>query len=294
MSTEDAAARESRFPRCWALGSVRSRSQLRPALADRSFRYGDGVFCTLAIRNGRLLDASAQISRLTESAGAIGLQLPAPVRSLGAVSAVLSQLGVGPTTNAVARIQVSAGTGGRGYARGAAEPWELIELLPCPRPRDLTVAVLPESESCLSPLPAVKACSALPHVLCAAAADRRGVTEGIRTKGGVLLEAAAANVFWFAGGALRTPSTELPIYPGVTRAVTIDVARGLGWRVEEGVFAPDGLRASRGAFLTNAVRGVEPLAALDGTQCPWPEELERLRQAVERHRNVNGLAIDAT
>jgi branched-subunit amino acid aminotransferase/4-amino-4-deoxychorismate lyase len=208
------------------------------------------------------------------------------------VSAVLSQLGAGPRTNAVARIQVSAGAGGRGYARGAAEPWELVELLPRPGSRSLTATVLPEEESHVSPLPAVKVCSALPHVLCAAAAVRRGATEGIRTRGGAVLEASAANLFWFADGALWTPSTGLPIYPGVTRAVTIEVARGLGWRVEEGTFDPDELRAGRGAFLTNAVRGVEPLAALDGTDCSWPEELERLREAVERHRDVNGLAID--
>jgi branched-chain amino acid aminotransferase/4-amino-4-deoxychorismate lyase len=279
--------------RCWAKGSVLPRDQAHPAIDERSFRYGDGVFCSVAVRRGRLLDAPAQISRLMASATAIGIEVPETVRTPGAVCAVLSRLGAGPGTNAVARIQVSAGSGGRGYARDTAEAWELVELLPAPGRRELTVAVLREAESHLSPLPAVKSCSALPHVLFAAAATRLGVAEGIRTNDGALLEASAANLFWSAGGVLHTPSTDLPLYPGVTRAVTIEVARELGWRVDEGAFAPEALRTGGAVFLTNAARGVEPVAALDGAARPWPEELEALREAVERHRDLNGLAIDA-
>jgi len=271
---------------------VRPPDEARPSVSDRSFRYGDAVFCTLIIRHGRLLDADAQIENLTASARAIGISVPGPVRSPRSLCAVLRRLGTGASTEAVVRVQVTAGASGRGYARGsAADAWELVELLPVPPSRSVSVAVLSEAESHVSPLPAVKSCNALPHVLCATAAARLGVDEAIRTSGGVLLEGCSANLFWAADGTLFTPAAELPIYPGATRAVVREVALGAGWRVDEGAFPARSLGAARGAFLTNAVRGVEPIAAIDGRSVEWPGELETLRTLVERHREANGRPV---
>jgi branched-subunit amino acid aminotransferase/4-amino-4-deoxychorismate lyase len=98
----------------------------------------------------------------------------------------------------VVRVQVSAVAGERGYRRSAKTAWELVELHPLPAPRTLTVTVLGAEEAPIPSLPAVKSCSSLAHVLCAAAAERRGVDEAVRTAGGRLLEASASNLFWEA------------------------------------------------------------------------------------------------
>lgn len=249
------------------------------------------MFCTLALRSGRLLDANRQLGRLASSAKTIGLSVPAAVRGPDGLCAVLRELGVDGSSDAVVRVQVNAGVSGRGYARGDSESWELVELLPEPSTRTLTIAVLPESESILSPLPAVKSCSALPHVLCASAAARLGVAEAVRTTRGALLEASASNLFWAGDRTLFTPSAELPLYPGATREVVIEVAREAGWKVEEGRFDAQSLKAARAAFLTNATRGVEPVAFVDGVAVAWPEELAALRSSVERHRDERGIPV---
>ena len=276
---------------CWAAGVLRPSSELRPHLGDRAFRYGDGVFATLALRRGCLLDATAHVERLKASSGAIGLTVPESVSSADRLRHILRLLGVDRTTNGVVRVQVSAGPGGRGYRRGEDAAWELVELHPPPGPRILTVAVLEAEEAPVPSLAAVKSCSSLAHVLCAVAAERRGVAEAVRTAGGHLLEASASNLFWEEEGELFTPSASLPLYPGVTRSIVIEAARRSGWTVREGEYPRSAIERARAAFLTNAVRGVEPIFALEGARLDWPSELEALRATVEAARAEAGLPV---
>jgi branched-subunit amino acid aminotransferase/4-amino-4-deoxychorismate lyase len=287
-------------PLVWAAGRVRPAGEFGPDLAERSFRYGDGVFATIALGDGHLLDGSAHLDRLARSVAAVGLSMPAAVESVESVARVLDRMRVGEDSDGVVRIQVSAGPGGRGFGRPWGHeagslirptPWELVEWLPAPPSRRLTVAILGDGEVPCPALPAVKSCSALAHVLCAAAAERRGTAEALRVADGVVLEASAANVFWASGEALYTPAADLPLYPGVTRDVVVAVAARSGWSVRHGAFAPDEIQRAEGAFLTNAARGIEPIAELDGSELGWPAELEDLRCAVDRHRAAGALRI---
>ncbi len=270
---------------CWARGALRPRSDVRPALDERAFRYGDGVFTTLSLSRGRLLDAALHMKRLRRSAAAIGLSVPDSVDTASSLARILASMGVDGSTDGVVRIQLSAGAGGRGYGRDrSTDAWELVEVHAPAGERRLTVAILAEEEAPVPALPHVKSCSSLAHVMCAMAADRRGVVEAVRTTGNCLLEAAAANLFWLADGELFTPSATLPIYPGVTRSVVLETARGLGWTVHEGEFGATGLTGAAGAFLVNAARGVEAIAELDGSPLEWPEKLEVLREAIDEAR----------
>lgn len=279
---------------CWAAGVLRPTSELRPQLGDRAFRYGDGVFATLSLRAGRLLDAREHLERLAASAGAVGLSVPASVDSAAGLLRILDLMRVPADAEGVVRVQVSARPGGRGYDRTGPSAWELVEVHPPPAARTLTVAVLEAGEAPVPALPGVKSCSALAHVMCARAARERGCAEAVRTAQGHVLEASASNVFWANGGELFTPSASLPLYPGITRSVVLETAQRSGWTVREGEFAPSDLRSCDGAFLTNAARGVEPIHSLGGADLAWPPALEELRRSVETARMEAGLPIGGT
>jgi branched-subunit amino acid aminotransferase/4-amino-4-deoxychorismate lyase len=270
---------------------LRPVTEFRPHLDDRAFRYGDGVFATLALRRGRLMDAQDHLRRLTASAATIGLSVPEAVGSPAGLIRVLERMGVGEVTDGVVRLQVSAAPGGRGYGRAEPVSWELVEVLAPPAPRRLTVAILDADEAPVPSIPGVKSCSALANVLCAEAARRRDCVEAVRTANGHVLEACASNVFWERDGDLFTPSASLPLYPGVTRAVVIETARRSGWTVHEGEFGPSDLRRPGAAFLTNAVRGIEPIAELDGEALDWAPALEDLEATVEASRTEAGLPV---
>jgi para-aminobenzoate synthetase/4-amino-4-deoxychorismate lyase len=82
---------------------------------------------------------------------------------------------------------------------------------------------------------------------------------------GTVLEASRANVFIVEDGAIVTPPTDGRILPGVTRARVIEL---LGAR--EAIVSLDRLAEADEVFLTGAVRGIEPVAACQGTRV-WTE-----------------------
>lgn len=270
----------------WVGGEVRRASEAVVPASERALRYGDGCFVTLSARGGRLLDAAAQLERLAAGCRVLGLDPPPETGSPAALSAVLVRLGWKDERCAVVRVQVSAGSSGRGYARPSSPgAWALVEASDPPPPRRLSLAICPPELHLPPPaLPGVKSCSALPAVLAAEAARRLGVHEVVRVDAGRLTEASSANLFWLRGGVLYTPAAELPLYAGVTRERTLEAAQEQGMQVREDRFPPSALADAEAVFLTNAVRGVEPVRRLDGRSLAWPAEARSLARGVATAR----------
>ena len=83
--------------------------------------------------------------------------------------------------------------------------------------------------------------------------------------GGELLEAPTANLWWRSGQTLCTPSLDLGILAGITRAVLCELAPSLGLKVLEGVFGAEDLAAADEAFLSSSTRELMPVVEVDGT-----------------------------
>ena len=79
----------------------------------------------------------------------------------------------------------------------------------------------------------------------------------------IVLEAPTSNIWWRKGDRLFTPSLELPILAGVTRALMLDLSPD---PVEEGSYPIEHLLAADEAFLTSSVREVMPVRAVDGKE----------------------------
>src|SRR5258708_35944051 len=95
-----------------------------------------------------------------------------------------------------------------------------------------------------------------------------------------VLEAPTANVWWREDERLVTPSLELPILAGVTRAVVATLAPELGYAVEEGAFPLERLLAADEVFVSSSVREVMPVAAVDGTAFGDTAAARALQQAL--------------
>ena len=193
----------------------------------RAIRYGDGLFATLRIDAGWLLDAERHAARLLAGADGIGLEPPAgwldEPQIVERLLAAAVDLGAGPGTDGVLRCQWSAVDRGRGYGR-SGDSVALVELSEVPADRELGARVL---ESDVVPRPSIahiKTCSALPHVIAARLAARLGVEEVLRVYDGWLAEGISANLFFERDGRLFTPSPELPLYPGTVRRRVIEQA----------------------------------------------------------------------
>jgi len=272
------------------------------AASGRGLRYGDGIFVTLGIAHGLLLDAARQLDRLRSAADALGFRPPPPFGDANeapwVLAAVLESLRAAEATDGTARLQWSAVGGPRGFGRGEVDTEAIVDLGPAPAPRAPAVVVLESHEAPLPALPRWKTCSALAAVLCEGEARALGADTGIRTLDGILLEAGSANLFWLRDGRLFTPGADLPLYAGSVRERTIECATDAGLPVEEGAWDADELRDIDALLLTNAARGIELAVSVDGRALPEPPELAlALAEAVAARREADSIAFggaDAT
>lgn len=241
--------------------------------SDRGFLYGDGVFETILVREGRPVFLPAHLARLGQGAAALGIVLPYSERALAeAVTAVVRQNGI--STGAV-RLTVSRGPGERGLAsKGTMHPTVLVTAsagLPYDATvyaKGLTAVLLPWPRNERSPLSRIKAISCAENVLGAMAAQRAGADEGIfLNTSGYLAEGTKTNLFVVKDGEILTPPVEAGALPGIVRAFVL-----ASFPVRERMLAPEDLFAAEEAFLTNSLLGVAPLVRVDGRPlgAGWP------------------------
>jgi branched-chain amino acid aminotransferase len=109
------------------------------------------------------------------------------------------------------------------------------------------------------------------------------------TPDGLITEATTANVFVWHRDHLRTPRAG--VLPGVTRGLVIDLARSLGYRVEEKPLPRSLLRRAAEVFLTSSVVEVLPVSRIGshrvGTGRPGP--VTRALQEAYRARVARAL-----
>ena len=103
-------------------------------------------------------------------------------------------------------------------------------------------------------------------------AKAAGADDGLLlTVGGQVAETAIWGVFWWEDGQVAAPPLELGILPGVARARIAEIVG----EIRERKVTIDEVRGMP-MFVANAVRGVVPVASLDGAAIAESPETERL------------------
>ena len=236
---------------------------------DRGLLLGDGLFETLLAERGAIEDFDRHYRRLAGGAAVLGIELPSEAEALQAATEALAKAGLGEGRAAV-RLTLTAGTG-RGLDRPLLGPGRLFaQASPAPVWQGpVSLATVGVRRNQASPASRLKALSYLDNILARREARAAGAEEALMLNGrGELACAAAANLFWIAGGRLYTPALECGVLEGIVRGRVIERARGLGIEVVECAAPADALGLAEGAFLTNSLIGLRPVASLDGRPLP--------------------------
>src|SRR5205085_2131147 len=109
-------------------------------------------------------------------------------------------------------------------ATAADVPPELEQL----RARGIRLVSLPLGVELERPawlLAGVKSTSYAVNMAAEAEARRRGADDALFTAHGIVLEAPISNVWWRRGRTLHTPSLDLGVLAGVTRATVLELAQ---------------------------------------------------------------------
>ncbi|WP_425107148.1 aminotransferase class IV [Ancylobacter sp.] len=232
------------------------------SIEDRGFTLGDGVFDTALALDGAVFARARHVGRLVAAAQRIGIVLEA-----AAVEAALdAALTAEPT---ILRTTVTRGTAARGlWPTSAGAPTVVVTRAPWSpallgQPARLITATGRRNE--FSPTANLKTLGYLDHILAAREAAAAGVDDALllNTRGRVACT-TIANVFALIAGRLVTPALREGCLPGIMRALVIEAAPRLGLAVEERPLAPAALTGADAVFLTNSVRFLRPVTALDG------------------------------
>jgi 4-amino-4-deoxychorismate lyase len=240
---------------------------------DLALVRGEAVFEALRTYGGRPFRLDAHLERLAASARAIELPLPAGLEDLAARA--IDAAGGG---DLVLRLICTKGPE-EGTPPGSAEggPVAVAICTDIPasyeeeRRRGLRLVLLTTATDPLlraaSPwlLAGVKTVSYATNMAAKRTARAQGADDAILVGlGGELLEAPTATLWWRVGDTLHTPSLDLGILAGITRAVLLDLAPTLGLKVLEGVFTAEDLATADEAFLSSSTRELMPVVEVDG------------------------------
>jgi 4-amino-4-deoxychorismate lyase len=233
------------------------------AADDEALLRGRSVFETIHVYGGRPFRLDAHLARFAASAERVRLP-PPDARECRHLAELV--VGAGGEPDLALRLYWT----GRTLVATAGPIDPGLEAL---RERGLRLGVVRWSTGALA---SAKSMSYAENIGAQDAAIAAGADDALLVgHDGTVLEAPTANVFWREGDRLLTPSLELPILAGVTRAAVLELAE---YETEEGVFPLARLLEADEVFLCSSIREVMPVAAVDGTTFdvgPAAHELQR-------------------
>jgi branched-subunit amino acid aminotransferase/4-amino-4-deoxychorismate lyase len=250
------------------------------AVDDEGFSRGRAAFETLRVYDGRPFRLDEHLERLGGSVERLGYALPDPAELKLLAGLVLDDAGL---SDAVLRLYHTPGPDG-------ASPVSIALVAPLPGTLDgirargqrlVTLAFPRRTAPWL--LPGTKSVSYAMHVAAEAEARRRGADDAVLVDDeGVVLEGTVTNVWWREGTTLLTPSLELGILAGETRAALLELAASAGYSTEEGVYPVGRLAGADEIFTSSSVREVVSVVVLDGVAIDRGPAADELQAALRR------------
>jgi branched-chain amino acid aminotransferase len=237
---------------------------------DRGFLYGDSVYEVTRTSGGRPVDARRHLERLARSAAAIAMPCP-PAEEIEA--ALASTLAAAGNPESYVRIVVTRGGGDIGLDPALADRPRLIVIvkpLVTPPPeayRDgVEVAIVAVARNPRRALdPAVKSGNYLNNILALAEGRRQNAHEALMLNPeGRLVEGSSSNVFVARVAGLVTPAFEDGLLDGITRRRVLELCAAAGIAASEEHLGAQDLRQAPEAFITSSIRGILPIARVDG------------------------------
>ena len=283
-------------------GAFYSEEDAKISVFDHGLLYGDGVFEGIRVYGGRVFELDPHIDRLYASAQTIALEIPISRSDLieammetirrneGAeyvrlvVTRGVGDLGLNPKKCPKATVFCIAG----GITLYPAEVYEKGFKV-------RTLATRRNEPQALNP--AVKSLNYLNNVMGALELRDTDVNEGLfLTTSGYVCECTADNFFIVKGRRLMTPNPALGALGGITRAVVMKLAAGMGMEVEEGFYTLFDVYNAEEAFLTGTAAEVGPIVEIDrrpiGTGVPGPITREIIARFHEYAENT-GTPVNA-
>lgn len=255
----------------WLDGKLVPKSQATISVFDHGLLYGNGVFEGIRIYSGKIFELKAHIVRLYESAQAIRLDIPMPIEQM--IAATEETVKANNLSDGYIRLLITRGVGDLGLNPFVCEKASVIIIAADIQlyPQELYekgLKVISSSVVRNHPLtvpPQVKSLNYINNIMAKIEAIDAGVLEAIMyNHQGYVAEATGDNVFIIKNGKIFTPPVQAGSLDGITRAVTIKIAKEMGYEIVEKNLTKFDLYTSDEFFLTGTAAEIIGVVDIDG------------------------------
>lgn len=263
-------------------------------ITDRGLHYGDGVFTTMAFRHQRVEFLEQHLQRLQQSCERMAL----PKLCFQQLKAEVQLLTASCKTDAVVKIIITRGDGGRGYSANPAEkPRRILGLYPLGsdfaeysnKGIKLYLCKTLLTQHCQPGFAQVKHLNKLVHVLARQEFAQQDFQEGVMlSPDGKVIEATSSNLFFVQRGELYTPELEHFGYAGLMREQIIQATKTLGIKLHQQTVTLAMLLQAEQLFLSNSLLPLWPVIQFqDKTYSIASELLTALKNTIKHELRQN-------
>ena len=237
-------------------------------LLNRSFKYGDGLFETIRVFRGKSLFLPQHLARLFKGMECLRFDFVENFFREELEESIQKCLQANQI-HQHGRIRLHVFRKGEGaYSPNSNKPAYLIEGYSLKgdyfaQSNPLSLCSFSELGLSHSPLSGFKTANGLPYILASVYAQEQGFDEALLFCEGWVSEASSANVFLIRKRQLLTPPLSSGCLPGIMRSEVIKLAKRLHIPIQEKRLKVKDLSQGEEVFLTNSVRGIQPIQQLD-------------------------------
>jgi branched-chain amino acid aminotransferase len=276
----------------WLNGEVTPLEDAKTSVADHSFLYGDGLFEGIRIYHHKVFKLDEHLDRLYHGIKYLNYKMTITQPELRQI--ILDTCKKSDMDAGYIRLNVTRGTGLGLDPKNIDQKPNVMVMIN-------SLALYPESayetglDVVTTSFKTIPADALDPRLKCIGKyasnilakqeANTRGAGEGLMLNHqGELAECTGDNIFLIQNGVIRTPDPASGILKGVTRDTVIDLARGIGIKVEECKLTPFDLYSADEAFLTGTAAEVIPMITIDGRNIGDGKPGHITKQLIELYR----------
>jgi len=227
---------------------------------DRGLSYGDGVFETILILNGKAILPDLHLARLNRGLDTLSISLEESLLT----NEYLTLIRDSGFPSGVLKIIITRGAGGRGYRSEKLSPTRILSYQAYERPvypdAGVKVFLCQQRLAEQASLAGLKHLNRLEQVLASQEWPDESFQEGVmQSTSGAVIEGTKSNLFLSIGGQWLTPDLSLCGIDGVLRTHLLNLWQD---QVEVRPVTLAELQAAEECFLGNSVAGIMPIQAL--------------------------------
>lgn len=242
-------------------GKIVPGESLRVPFTDRGFLFGDGVFTTMRVQEGRVENIERHLSRLKENC--LFLNIIPPLINKHWIEELVTENKAFTGTWRLKLIITGGASRGLGFEERKAGDI-IITLVQYTEGvqsfYDLTLFPFPIS----SPTAKIKSLAYLDRLWINDFARRNGTQDALTTMAdGTILETAFSNIFWIRGGILHTPSFDLPLLKGTYLSSVLEGVKKLNMPVVEVKEVAENITLDSHVYICNSMKEIQPIDKID-------------------------------